>query len=131
MIDGATHFVAFRHIILPLTLPGIAGLVLTMGLAVDANVLIFERIKEELRSGRSVISAIDGGFKHAMSSIIDANLTSLISAFILMSFGTGPVKGFAVTLLLGTLTSLFCSIMLTRLIITIWVNWKKPATISA
>jgi preprotein translocase subunit SecD len=114
-----------------LTLPGIAGIVLTMGLAVDANVLIFERIKEELRSGRSVVSAIDSGFRHAMSSIVDANLTSLISAFILMSFGTGPVKGFAVTLLLGTLTSLFCSIMLTRLIITIWVNWKKPATISA
>lgn len=114
-----------------LTLPGIAGIVLTMGLAVDANVLIFERIKEELQSGRSVVSAIDNGFRHAMSSIIDANLTSLISAMILMSFGTGPVKGFAVTLLLGTMTSLFCSIMLTRLIISIWVNWKRPASISA
>jgi preprotein translocase subunit SecD len=112
-----------------LTLPGIAGIVLTIGMAVDANVLIFERIREEIKQGRSVVSAIDTGYNNAMSSIIDANLTTLISALILYSFGTGPIKGFAVTLSIGTVTSLFCAIMVTRLMVMVWLRMKRPATL--
>lgn len=112
-----------------LTLPGIAGIVLTIGLAVDGNVLVFERIKEELRSGRSVLSAIDTGYTRAKTTITDSNLTSLIAALILFSFGTGPIKGFAVTMCIGVVTSYFCAMMLTRLIILSWLRWAKPATI--
>lgn len=97
-----------------LTLPGIAGIVLTVGMAVDANVLIFSRIREEIASGRSPQAAIDGGYKSAFSTIFDANLTTLIVAVILFAIGTGPVKGFAVTLSVGILTSMFTAIMLTR-----------------
>ena len=111
-----------------LTLPGIAGIVLTVGMAVDANVLIFERIREELRAGRSNIAAIDTGYGKAMSTIIDANLTTLIAAFILFSFGTGPIKGFAVTLGIGILTSLFSAIMLTRLMVVFWLSRTKSGT---
>ncbi len=109
-----------------LTLPGIAGIVLTIGMAVDANVLIFERIKEELRNGRSPLAAVDTGYSRAFGTIIDANLTTLIAAAILYSFGTGPVKGFAVTLGLGVLTSLFTAIMVTRLFVVLWIKYKKP-----
>ena len=112
-----------------LTLPGIAGLVLTIGQAVDANVLIFERMKEEVRAGRSVLSAIDTGYTKAMSSIIDSNLTSLISGAILYAVGTGPIKGFAVTLTIGILTSLFSAIMLTRMMLLIWLKKTKAKTI--
>lgn len=112
-----------------LTLPGIAGIVLTIGLAIDANVLIFERMKEELRAGRSVLSALDTGYTRAQTTIIDANLTALIAALILFSFGTGPVKGFAVTMCIGVATSYFCAMMLTRLFILTWLRWKKPKTI--
>lgn len=108
-----------------LTLPGIAGLVLTLGSAVDANVLIFERMKEEVRSGRSVISAIDSGYRHAMSSIIDSNVTALISGLILYSIGTGPIKGFAATLSIGIVTSLFSAILLTRLMLIVWLKNSK------
>ena len=112
-----------------LTLPGIAGIVLTIGMAVDANVLIFERIREEVAQGRTVMSAIDTGYKQAMSTIVDANLTTLIAAVILYSFGTGPVKGFSVTLGIGILTSFFSAIMVTRLIIIWWLRNKKPETL--
>lgn len=109
-----------------LTLPGIAGIVLTMGMAVDANVLIFERIREELNGGRSPISAIDAGYSRAMSTIIDSNLTTLIAALILFSFGTGPIKGFAVTLGVGIVTSFFTAIMVTRLMVVAWIRNKRP-----
>lgn len=112
-----------------LTLPGIAGLVLTIGQAVDANVLIFERMKEEVRAGRSVMSAIDTGYQKAMSSIIDSNLTALISGAILYAVGTGPIKGFAVTLTIGILTSLFSAIMLTRMMLLVWLKRTKAKTI--
>lgn len=109
-----------------LTLPGIAGIVLTIGMAVDANVLIYERIREELRSGRSVLSSVDTGYKQAMSTIVDANLTTLIVALILFSFGTGPVKGFAVAMSIGIITSMFSAIMITRLIIIAWLRKTRP-----
>src|SRR6202012_1524830 len=99
-----------------LTLPGIAGIVLTMGMAVDANVLIFERIREEQRNGRSILASIDTGFRRAMNTIIDANMTHLIASLILFELGQGPVKGFAVTLLVGIITSFFTAVMVTRLI---------------
>ena len=100
---------------------------LTIGMAVDANVLIFERIREEMRAGRSPISSIDAGYSRAMSTIIDSNLTTLIAAVILFSFGTGPVKGFAVTLGVGIVTSFFTSIMVTRLMVVSWLWRKKPS----
>lgn len=109
-----------------LTLPGIAGIVLTMGMAVDANVLIFERIREEIRNGRSIISAMDTGYEKAMASIIDSNLTTLIAGIVLYAVGTGPIKGFAVTMSIGIATSLFSAIMLTRLMLVIWFKTKKP-----
>lgn len=112
-----------------LTLPGIAGIVLTIGIAVDANVLIYERIREELRRGRSVLSAVDTGYRQAMDSIVDANVTTLIVALILFSFGTGPVKGFAVSMSIGILTSLFSAIMLTRLMVIWWLRAKRPSTL--
>lgn len=109
-----------------LTLPGIVGIVLTIGMAVDANVLIYERMREEIRNGRSALPTIDYGFQGAISSIIDANMTTLIAAAVLFMIGTGPVRGFAVTLALGIITSLFASIYLTRLVIVLWANWRKP-----
>lgn len=112
-----------------LTLPGIAGIILTMGMAVDANVLIFERIREELRGGRSIIAAIDTGYEKAMASITDSNLTTLISGIILYAVGSGPIKGFAVTLSIGVLTSMFAAIMLTRLIVLTWLRITKPKTL--
>lgn len=112
-----------------LTLPGIAGIVLTMGMAVDANVLIFERIREEIRAGRSIISAMDTGYEKAMASIIDANLTTLIAGVILYAVGTGPIKGFAVTMSIGIATSLFSAIMLTRLMLVVWLRTTKPKTL--
>jgi SecD/SecF fusion protein len=99
-----------------LTLPGIAGIVLTIALSVDANILIFERVREELREGKSLANAIADGYKHAMSSILDSNLTTLILGIILFAFGSGPVQGFATTLIIGIISSLFCAIFITRLI---------------
>lgn len=112
-----------------LTLPGIAGMVLAIGLAVDGNVLVFERIKEELRAGRSILSAVDIGYERARTTIIDSNLTALISALILFSFGTGPIKGFAVTTSIGVATAYFASMMLTRMIMIGWLRWRKPKVI--
>ena len=108
-----------------LTLPGIAGIVLTVGMAVDANVLIYERIKEELRAGKTAINAIDTGYSRAFGTILDANITTFIAAFILFILGSGPVRGFAVTLSIGILTSVFTAYVLTRLIIAIWLQRKK------
>jgi preprotein translocase subunit SecD len=99
-----------------LTLPGIAGVVLTIGMAVDANVLIFERIREELKVGKTVRSAIDTGFSRAFGTILDANLTTLIAALFLFQFGTGPVKGFAVTLSIGIFASVFTAVFVSRTI---------------
>jgi preprotein translocase subunit SecD len=109
-----------------LTLPGIAGIVLTIGMAVDANVLIFERIREEVRAGRTPISAIDAGYGRALTTIIDANLTTLIAALLLYFFGSGPVRGFAVTLSIGIVTSMFTAIMLTRLMVVAWLRQARP-----
>ena len=109
-----------------LTLPGITGIVLTMGMAVDANVLVFERIREELSKGRSAIAAIDSGYKRAISTIIDSNLTTLFAALFLYIFGSGPIKGFAVTLGIGIATSMFTAVMITRLFIVFWVERKRP-----
>ncbi len=113
-----------------LTLPGLAGIALTVGMAVDANVLIFERIREESRSGRSNISAIDNGFKEAFRTIVDANITTLLAAIILFQFGSGPVKGFAVTLALGVLTTMFTALLLSRGLITFWFNKFKPSNLN-
>jgi preprotein translocase subunit SecD len=112
-----------------LTLPGIAGIVLTIGMAVDANVLVFERIREEVRAGRTPISAIDAGYSRAISTIIDANLTTLIAAVILFQFGSGPIKGFAVTLMIGIITSMFTAIMLTRLLVAGWIRRSRPTKV--
>lgn len=109
-----------------LTLPGIAGIILTIGMAVDANVLIFERMREEVKTGRSIKDTIETGFQFAWGTIIDSNLTTLIAAAVLFYFGSGPVRGFAVTLAVGIVTSLFTSVTVTRLIITAWYNRYKP-----
>ncbi len=112
-----------------LTLPGIAGIVLTIGMAVDANVLVYERIREELRIHKTTARAIELGYERALSAIIDANLTTLITAGILFFFGAGPVRGFAVTLAIGIVTSVFTAILVTRFIIETWFVWTKPKTI--
>ena len=109
-----------------LTLPGIAGIVLTMGMAVDANVLIYERIREERRAGRSLVQAIDTGFRQALATILDANITTFIAAAILFYLGSGPIRGFAVTLAVGILTSVFTAFTLTRLMVTVWLRVKRP-----
>ena len=108
-----------------LTLPGIAGIVLTVGMAVDANVLIFSRIREELNRGRAPLDAIDAGYNRAFLTIWDANVTTLIVAVILLSYGTGPVKGFAITLSIGIITSMFTAIMGTRAFVTLIYGSKK------
>jgi preprotein translocase subunit SecD len=112
-----------------LTLPGIAGIALTMGMAVDANVLIYERIKEELRSGRSMLSSLDAGFSRAFGTILDSHVTTLVAGVLLYWLGSGPVKGFAVTLSIGVLTSLFSAILVTRLLIVTWLRQLKPKEI--
>ena len=112
-----------------LTLPGIAGIVLTMGMAVDANVLIYERIREEGRAGRSPILAIDAGFSRAFSTILDANVTTLIAAVILFQLGSGPIRGFAVTLAIGILTTVFTAFLFTRLLVALWVRRRRPSAI--
>lgn len=113
-----------------MTLPGIAGIALTLGMAVDANVLINERIKEELRAGRRIHQAIDAGYNRAMATILDSNITTLIGAGALFFFGTGPVKGFGVTLSVGIMVSMFTAITLSRLIVTYYILWFKPQTLS-
>ena len=108
-----------------LTLPGIAGIVLTVGMAVDANVLIFERIREEISAGTPPQTAINSGYEKALSSIVDANITTLIAAIVLFGVGTGPIKGFAITLMLGIITSLFTAIVGTRTIVNLIFGGRK------
>ena len=112
-----------------LTLPGIAGIVLTIGMSVDANVLIYERIREELKAGKSILAAIDAGFRRAWGTIIDSHLTQLIAAVVLYFLGSGPVQGFAVTLALGILTSLFTSYTVTLYFVGAWYRWRRPKTL--
>lgn len=112
-----------------LTLPGIAGIVLTVGIAVDSNVLIYERIREEVRAGRSPINAIDAGFSRALATILDSNITTFIAAAVLFYIGTGPVRGFAVTLGIGIITTVFTAFTVTRLIVATWVRWRRPQTV--
>jgi preprotein translocase subunit SecD len=112
-----------------LTLPGIAGIVLTVGMAVDSNVLIYERIREEVRAGRTAIAALDAGFREALRTILDANITTLIAGLILFYIGTGPVRGFALTLSIGIATTMFTAFTLTRLIVVTWVRWQRPSYI--
>ncbi|TVQ53031.1 MAG: protein translocase subunit SecD [Rhodobacteraceae bacterium] len=113
-----------------LTLPGIAGIVLTIGMAVDANVLVFERIREELKRAKGVARAIEAGYDNALSAIIDANVTTFIAAAILFAMGSGPVRGFSVTLGVGVITSVFTAIMVTRLMIALWVARTRPKAIA-
>lgn len=129
MINVALIFGALSLIGGTLTLPGIAGIVLTIGMAVDANVLVFERIREELRTAKGPARAIELGYSRALSAIIDANITTLIIASILFMVGSGPVRGFSITLGLGIMTSVFTAIYVTRLIIVIWFGLRRPKTI--
>lgn len=112
-----------------LTLPGIAGIVLTIGMAVDANVLIYERIREEVAAGKGPIPAIEAGYNRALSSILDANITTLISAAILFQMGSGPVRGFAVTLAIGIVTSVFTAFTVNRFMVSVWLRRRRPKTI--
>ena len=112
-----------------LTLPGIAGIVLTIGMAVDANVLVFERIKEELRKESKIYLAIKNGFTRTISTILDANVTTLIAALLLFIFGSGPIKGFSITLSLGVLASMFTAIIFTNFLIHLWFSFSKKKEI--
>jgi len=105
-----------------MTLPGIAGLALTLGMSVDSNVLINERIREEIRAGKSPRAAVEVGYSKALSAIVDGHLTTLISAVVLAQFGTGPIKGFAVTLIVGVACSIFCGVVVSRLLFDVWVR---------
>jgi preprotein translocase subunit SecD len=109
-----------------LTLPGIAGFVLTIGAAVDANVLINERIREEQRRGRKVLDAIETGYREASTAIFDANITNVIAAAIMLYFGSGPVRGFAVVLLIGIVTSVFSAVNVTRMLVALWARKARP-----
>jgi preprotein translocase subunit SecD len=111
-------------------LPGIAGLVLTVGMAIDANVIIFERIREELRTGKVVRAAIATGFNKALWTVLDANITTLITALVLFEFGTGPIKGFAVTLSVGILTSVFTALVVTRLLFQVFPGTRPVEQLS-
>jgi len=112
-----------------LTLPGIAGLILTMAVAVDANVLIYERMRDEANSGRPAMAAADAGYRRALTSIFDANVTTMISALIMFSFGAGPVKGFAWTLSIGVVTSVFSAVLVTQLLIGWWFRVTRSKTL--
>ncbi|MEX0753431.1 MAG: protein translocase subunit SecD [Xanthobacteraceae bacterium] len=126
MINVAMIFGVLSLLNATLTLPGIAGIVLTVGIAVDSNVLIYERIREEVRAGRTAINAIDAGFSRALATIMDSNITTFIAAAVLFYIGTGPVRGFAVTLGIGIITTVFTAFTLTRMIVAYWVRWKRP-----
>ncbi|PKP73370.1 MAG: protein translocase subunit SecD [Alphaproteobacteria bacterium HGW-Alphaproteobacteria-6] len=128
-LNMAMIFAILSAIGATLTLPGIAGIVLTIGMAVDANVLVFERIREELRTAKGPARAIELGYEKAMSAIIDANITTFITAAILFFLGSGPVKGFAVTLVVGLVTSVFTAIWVTRIFVVTWFDRKRPKTI--
>jgi len=114
-----------------MTLPGIAGIVLTIGMAVDANVLIYERIREELRAGRTPVSAIEQGFSRAYGTIIDSQLTTFIAGLVMFLLGAGPIRGFAVTLTLGILTTVFTAFTVTRLLVAWWLMTQKGRKVDA
>ncbi len=128
-INVAMIFGVLSMLSATLTLPGIAGIVLTVGIAVDSNVLIYERIREEVRTGRTAINAIDAGFSRALATILDSNITTFIAAAVLFFIGTGPVRGFAVTLGIGILTTLFTAFTMTRLIMSWWVRAVRPQVV--
>ena len=128
VVNMALIFAALSTIGGTLTLPGIGGIVLTIGMAVDANVLVYERIREELRIARSPARAIELGYQNALSAIIDANLTTLITAGALFFFGAGPVRGFAIVLGIGIVSSVFTAIYVTRFLIEVWHNTRQPKT---
>lgn len=113
-----------------LTLPGIAGIALTIGMSVDANILIYERIREEVKAGRSPLNSVEAGFKNAFSAIVDSNLTSLFCAFVLFFLGTGPVKGFGVTFAIGIVTTMFTAILMTKMMMMIWLKYRRPTSIN-
>jgi preprotein translocase subunit SecD len=112
-----------------LTLPGIAGIVLTVGMAVDSHVLIYERVREEGRAGRSAIGSLDAGFSRALATILDSNITTFIAAAVLFFIGSGPVRGFALTLGIGIITTVFTAFTLTRLMIAAWFRWLRPKVV--
>jgi preprotein translocase subunit SecD len=113
-----------------LTLPGIAGIILTVGMAIDANVLVFERIREEIRLGKTVRPAIEAGFAKAFRTIVDANVTTFIAAIILFQFGTGPIKGFAITLCIGIAASMFTAVFVSHTTFDTVMSWKKIERLS-
>jgi preprotein translocase subunit SecD len=129
-VNVALIFAILSAIGATLTLPGIAGIVLTIGMAVDANVLVFERIREELRTARGPARAIELGYQKALSAILDSNITTFIVAVILFAVGSGPVRGFAVTLGVGILTSVFTAYFVTRLFVVTWFERRRPRTIT-
>ncbi len=129
ILNVALIFALLSTIGATLTLPGIAGIILTIGMAVDANVLIFERIREELRTAKGPARAIQQGYDKAFSAIVDANITTMIAAVILFAIGSGPVKGFSVTLGLGIMTSVFTALYVTRLFVVVWFQMRKPKTV--
>lgn len=129
MVNGLMIIGAMSMTQATLTLPGIAGLILTLAVAVDANVLIYERIRDEVRAGRPLISAMDAGFSRAMGTIIDANLTTLIAAAIMFFFGAGPVRGFAWTLSIGVFTSVITAVLVTQVLLALWYRSARPKTL--
>ena len=126
LINVAIIFSVLTLLGATLTLPGIAGIVLTIGMAVDSNVLIYERIREEFRNGRTAIASIDVGFQRALGTILDANITTMISALVLMQLGTGPIRGFAVTNAIGIVATVFTAFTFTRMVVSVWVAWRRP-----
>ena len=129
LINVALIFAVLSLMGAVLTLPGIAGIVLTIGMAVDANVLINERIREEIRTGKSPFAAVDAGYTRALTTIIDSNVTTLIAVLVLFWMGTGPVRGFAVTLTVGIIASMFTAVTVTRMMVTYWLRWARPQAI--
>jgi len=129
LVNGLLIVAAMSMTQATLTLPGIAGLILTLAVAVDANVLIYERMREEIRNGRTLIGAVDAGFNRAMLTIFDANITHLGAALIMFSLGAGPVKGFAWTLAIGVFTSVFTAVLVTQVLLSLWVRMVRPKTL--
>jgi len=129
LVNGLLIIAAMSAAQAALTLPGIAGLILTLAVAVDANVLIYERMRDEVRAGRPLVSAMDAGFSRAMETIIDANLTTLLAAAVMFAFGAGPVRGFAWTLSIGVFTSVFTAVVVTQLLLALWFRWRRPKTL--
>ncbi|MGE3583116.1 MAG: MMPL family transporter, partial [Hyphomonadaceae bacterium] len=129
VINGILIVAAMSTVGAALSLPGIAGLILPIAMAVDANVLIYERMRDEQRAGRGAAIAIDAGFSRAMITIMDANLTTILAAMILFQFGAGPVRGFAWTLSIGVITSVFTAVLVTQLLIATWFRLTRPKTL--